>query len=277
MRKVYLVPNMITAFGLACGLFVIFKLVILHGDFDYYNVMRKAVLFLLLASFADFIDGAVARVMHAESKFGLQFDSLADSISFGVAPAVLLLKGYTLEPGLLSFSLAGSAMIYALCATLRLVRYNVQSEKSEGDLILVTAKNKHFTGLPVPAAAAGAISINLFFLSPFSSYLGFSEKTRIIILIFVMIFLGYFMVSRWKFPSLKALHFKVPSFHLAFFTGVFALFLLYGFLYYLPIALTVIAWGYILIALIFAIIRVIAGRKSQTLEEYEPDPEDEVE
>ena len=277
MKRVYLIPNMITAFGLACGLFVIFNITMLHGDYNYYSVMKKAVLFLLLASFADFIDGAIARVMHAETKFGVQFDSLADSVSFGVAPSVLLLKSFGFEPGLLSFSLAASSMIFSLCAILRLVRYNVQTERSEGDLIALTAKKKHFTGLPVPAAAAGAISLNLFFLSPFSTYFGFSQMTQGIILSSVMITLGSFMVSRWKFPSLKVLHYKVPSFHLAFFTVVFALFVLYGFFYYLPVALAVVAWGYIFLAVVLSVIRIIAGRKSKTLEDFEPEPEEEME
>jgi len=277
MKKLYLIPNMITAFGLACGLFVIFKVTMFHGEYSYYEETKKAVLFLLLAAFADFIDGAIARAMHAESEFGFHFDSLADTVSFGVAPSVLLLKSFAFEPGLLSFSLAASAMVYSLCATLRLVRYNVQSEKSSGDLIMVTAKKQNFTGLPVPAAAAGAISLNLFFLSPFSQFLAFSEITKSILLGVMMIFLGYFMVSRWKFPSLKMLHYKVPSFHLAFFTVLFALFLLYGFFYYLPIALTVVSWGYIILALVLSIIRLIAGRKSKTLEDFEPEPEEELE
>ena len=92
MRKIYLIPNIITAFGLACGLFVIFKINMVEPGSGIYTVLNTSALLLLVAAFADLLDGAVARAFHAESEFGVMFDSLADAISFGVAPSVLLLK-----------------------------------------------------------------------------------------------------------------------------------------------------------------------------------------
>ena len=90
MKRVYLVPNLITAFSLACGLFVIFKVNMLEPGSGDYEVVYASALLLLLAAVADFLDGAVARAFHAESEFGFVFDSLADAISFGVAPSVAL-------------------------------------------------------------------------------------------------------------------------------------------------------------------------------------------
>lgn len=89
-----------------------------------------------------------------------------------------------------------------------------------------------------------------------------------------MIILGYFMVSRWKFPSSKALHFRVPSFHLVSLTVIIAIFVIYGVLYFLPVMLAVVTWGYIILAWVLSLIRVIAGKKSKTLEDFEPEQED---
>jgi len=283
MKRVYLIPNMITAFGLACGLYVIFKVNMLEPGSGDYEVMLTSVILLLVAALADFIDGAIARAFRAESEFGVVFDSLADAISFGVAPSVLLLKSLSLQQGtLLAFFAAVGAMIFSLCGVLRLVRYSVQassvkehkgSHKAHKE---ISRDKPHFTGLPITAAAAAAVSINLFFLSSYSyEWFSWSFMTRSIILTCAMVVLGYFMVSRWKFPSLKILHIRVPSFHLAFLTVIFAVFLLYGIVNFFPVVLAIISWGYILLAGILSIIRIIAGKKSKTLADFEPEPEDD--
>lgn len=277
MKRIYLIPNMITAFGLACGLFVIFKVNMIEPGSGYFQVMTTSALFLLLAAVADFIDGAIARALKAESPFGVAFDSLADAISFGVAPSVLLLKSLSLEQGTtLSFFAATGAMIYSLCGILRLVRFNVQKEEAKSDTAKMASQNKHFSGLPIPAAAAAAISMNLLLLSHFPKFISMiSETSRAIFLSAIMIFLGYLMVSRWKFPSLKFLHFRIASFHLVWLTVLIAVFIFYGFLYYFPIVLLILSWGYIILALTLAIIRIIAGKKSKTLKDFEPDSDDE--
>ncbi len=277
MKRIYLIPNMITAFGLACGLFVIFKVNMIEPGSGYFQVMTTSALFLLLAAVADFVDGAVARVLKAESSFGGAFDSLADAISFGVAPSVLLLKSLSLEQGTtLSFFAATGAMIYSLCGILRLVRFNVQKEEAKSDESKLASKSKHFTGLPITAAAVAAISMNLLLLSHFPRFIGMiSETSRAVFLSTIMILLGYLMVSRWKFPSLKFLHFRVASFHLVWLTVLVAVFIFYGFLYYFHIVLLILSWGYIVLALILSLIRVIAGKKSKTLKDFEPDSDDE--
>jgi CDP-diacylglycerol---serine O-phosphatidyltransferase len=276
MKKLSLLPNFITAFGLACGLFVIFKVNMIEPGGCYFQVVKTSAIFLLLAAVADFIDGAVARVFKAESEFGFIFDSLADAVSFGVAPSVLMLKSLSLEQGtLFSFLSATGAMVFSLCGILRLVRFSVKTKQASGDIVEMSAMKKHFTGLPIPAGAAAAVSVNLFFLSPVAQIFPLSEEARVIILSSSMIFLGYLMVSRWKFPSLKALNFRVRSFQLAFLAVVIASVILYGILYYFSLIFFIASWGYVIVALIFAIIRVIAGKKSKTLQDFEPEPEDE--
>ena len=276
MKRVYLVPNIITAFNLACGLFVIFKINMVEPGMGDYEVVKISAILLLVAAFADFIDGALARAIHAETEFGVLFDTLADTVSFGVAPSVLMLKTLTLEQGsFLSFFAATGAMVYSLCGVLRLVRFNVKTAEAKGNVELQAAQKKHFTGLPIPASAAAAVSANLFFLSPlFLKWVGFSQVNRVIALSCIMILLGYLMVCRLKFPSLKVLHLKIPSFHLALLSVVSAVFVLYGILYFFAEILVILAWSYVLLALALSFIRLIMGKKSKTLEDFDPEPDD---
>lgn len=277
MKKAAFFPNVITAFGLACGLFVIFKNTLEPGAGDY-EVVQASAFLLLVAALADFIDGALARAMHAESEFGFVFDSLSDAISFGVAPSVLMLKTLSLEQGtFLSFFSATGAMVFSLCGVLRLVRYNVKAKEVPVDIESAKSQKKHFTGLPIPAAAISAISMNLLLLSPVvKKWIDPSQDDRGIFLTCIMIFLGYLMVCRLKFPSLKMLRFRIPSFHLAFLMVVGAVFVIYGILYFFAIILALVAWVYVAVSLVLSLIRLVAGKKSKTLEEFEPDddPED---
>lgn len=276
MKRVYLIPNIVTAFALACGLLVIFKINMLEPGSGDYEVVQTSAFLLLAAALADFMDGALARAIHAESEFGFVFDSLADAISFGVAPSVLMLKTLSLEQGtFLSFISATGAMIYSLCGVLRLVRFSVKATEAKGNAELAAAQKKHFTGLPIPMAAAAAVSANLFFLSSWAkAWIDLSKSDLAIIFTCVMVVLGYLMVCRLKFPSLKMLHFRIPSFHLAFFTVITAVFILYGILYFFALILAFSAWSYVALALILSLIRLIAGKKSKTLEEFEPEPDD---
>jgi len=272
MKRVYILPNLITAFGLACGLFVIFKVNMVEPGSGDYDVMLSSALLLLVAALADFVDGAIARAINAQSEFGVLFDSLADVVSFGVAPSVLMLKSLSLEQGtLLSFISATGAMIFSLCAVLRLVRFSVKATRSnekEDSL-------KHFTGLPIDAAAAASVSINLVILAPYiNEYFAISYVTRAVTLSITMGVLGYLMVSRLKFPSLKVLHFRIPSFHLAFFTVILSIFLLYGLFHYFAVVFFLISWGYILLALVLSLIRMFMGKKTKTLEDFDPDNEE---
>lgn len=244
-----------------------------------YSVLAAAAGILLLAALADLLDGAVARAMKAESEFGGLFDSLADAISFGVAPSVIALKSLSIQPGTeLSFLLTTAATIYSVCGVLRLVRFNIIASKAKGDIDMMEANKKNFTGLPIPAAAAAAVSGNMLLISDeFKRLFVISDETRAWIVILELIILGYFMVSRWKFPSLKALHIRVSSFQLVFATVVGAVVIFYGLMHHFGIVCFICAWGYLLVAWILSIIRIISGKKSKTLEDFEPESEDELE
>ncbi|MBA2368098.1 MAG: CDP-alcohol phosphatidyltransferase family protein [Candidatus Protochlamydia sp.] len=276
MKKIHLLPNVITAFGLSCGLFVIFKMNMTEVGEVTPKILTAVTAILLLAAIADLLDGAVARVIKAESDFGGLFDSLADAISFGVAPSVIILKSLSAPQGTqLSFLATMSAIIFSLCGVLRLVRFNVLAIEAKNNSELAVAHKKHFTGLPIPAAAAAAVSLNLFIFGgeiPFMNHMSAIFQTWILSM--MMIVLGYCMVSRWKFPSIKSLEIRVSSFSVVFLTGFAAVIILYGILNYSSLVFVIFSWGYIAVALILAIIRVIAGRKSKTLEDFEPEPDE---
>ncbi len=233
-----------------------------------YPILRASALLLLLAAAADVLDGAIARLMHAESEFGIIFDSLADAITFGVAPAVMMIKSLNLpgEEHRLALIAATSAMIYAICGVLRLARYSAKKSLSPAPLLEETwqrvAKYHIFVGLPIPAAAGAAVSAMLFLISPeIRELFSIEDTTRSIISICVMLILGYLMISRWRFPGINAFFLRVQSGLLIFATVVLSIVLFYGILYYFPVVFVVLAWGYLLTAWIIAIIHCITGRK----------------
>ncbi len=276
MKKVHLLPNVITAFALSCGLFVIFKMNVAVAGEATLELLTATAGLLILAGFADLLDGAVARAIKAESEFGGFFDSLADAITFGVGPSVIILKTLFLPVGSgLSFFLTTAAMVFSVSGVLRLVRFNVMNLEAKNNQTLIDANNKNFTGLPIPAAAAAAVSGNLFLVSnEFKSLFTISETIHAWILFGMLILLGYLMVSRWKFPSLKNLHIRVKSFQIVFLTVLSAGLIVYGILHHFAVVFFVMSWAYLIIALILSIIRLMSGHKSKTLEDFEPEPDD---
>lgn len=254
MRKFNLIPNAITAFGLCCGLFVIFKIFLNEGEGNLFIFIQSAVVLLFIAGLADLADGAVARLFKSESEFGGQFDSLSDAVTFGVAPPLLVLRSLpAVESSLMQILLTIAAMIYTLCGVLRLVRYNV-STKEPRPKETFQHKRRYFRGLPIPTGAALIVSTALLMISPFfEAYFVLSVQVRAIVMVAVMIFSGYFMLSRWPFPGLKTLQLRVPSFYLVFSVGVFAVLLLYGLLDHFALAFFMMTWGYFFSSFGFAL------------------------
>lgn len=279
MKRLPVLPNIITAFSLTCGLFVIFKMNMTPpGEVNLHSLSVTTGI-LLLAAFADFMDGAVARMLKAESAFGGIFDSLADAISFGVAPSVIVLKSLSITPGTpYSFLLTTGAMIFSMSGVLRLARYNVMALQAKNNPELEDSGNKNFTGLPIPGGAAAIVSLNLFLISEdLKLFASLSDVTRLWVLFVAMVVVGYFMISRLKFPSFKNLRIKVASFQMVFLTVIIAVLLFFGLLNYFPTTFLLISWVYVIVALILALIRVIAGRRNKALEDFEPEPDDELE
>ncbi|MBA3956882.1 MAG: CDP-alcohol phosphatidyltransferase family protein [Parachlamydiaceae bacterium] len=277
VKKFHLLPNVITAFGLCCGLFAIFKINMIEPGAVTKEVLEVVTGILLLAALADIFDGAIARAMKVESEFGGFFDCIADAITFGVAPSIIVLKSLSIPPLTeMSFLITAAAMVYTVCGVLRLVRFSVMSHEAAEDELLKAAQKKNFTGLPIPAAAAALISGNLFLVSSeLNRWVSVDAETRTWILFTQMIVLGYFMISRWKFPSLKALHVRVTSFRQVFLMVLVTVFVIfYGLMRHFSVAFVAVAWGYVIVAWILSIVRKISGNKSKTLEDFEPEPDE---
>ncbi len=194
-----MLPNLITLGGVFCG-FNAIRLVAHErpGDDDVY---RAAVL-LMFAMLFDLMDGRVARMTKTQSEFGLQLDSLADVISFGVAPAMLVYKWvlYRLPvPGLLV------AFLYVAAAAVRLARFNVLASRASG----ATAKpGRHIIGLPSPPSTGILVSLVVANHAA-GGLIGREEYT--IVLLCVTIGLSLLMVSNVRFRSFKDLRFDTGT------------------------------------------------------------------
>ena len=133
-----LVPSTLTLLALCCGVTAI--------RFGLADEWKTAVTFVIFAMILDMLDGRAARMLGADSRFGAQLDSLADLVSFGVAPGIIMYMWSLKEMGNAGWV---AALIFCACAAIRLARFNVESVRDEG----ATKGNPYFTGLPTPAAA----------------------------------------------------------------------------------------------------------------------------
>lgn len=180
-RGVYLLPNFCTTASLFCGFYSVVKS--LSGDFT------SAAWAILLAGIFDLLDGRLARLARAESQFGIEYDSLVDLASFGLAPGILI---YTWS--LHSLNKIGwlAAFLYFACGALRLARFNVQHQDVEHDF---------FQGLPIPVAAYVIATYVIFhqyyFVFPPDSSTGGALIAGITML------LAFLMVSTIRYRSMK--------------------------------------------------------------------------
>jgi CDP-diacylglycerol--serine O-phosphatidyltransferase len=202
--KIYFLPNLLTAGNLFCGFVALTKIVEADLSTGEYGPIKVALGFILLACIFDLFDGRVARMGGVESPFGREFDSLADLVSFGVAPAFLVHRvvmkdvfGSHMELG---WFLASA---YLICGAFRLARFNCLATMAG------TGGGKEFLGFPIPSAAGLVASLTLMIIQ-------FNEKERSLgnwkyILVAVMVFLSAMMVSTVKYPTFKGLGLRSSS------------------------------------------------------------------
>lgn len=238
--KIYLLPNLMTAGNLFCGFAAVLRIIeassLVAAGKSAGPLYYEAIAFILGACLFDLLDGRIARLGGQENAFGREFDSLADIVSFGVAPALLVyqivLRDFHNTGGWLI------AFFFLLCGGLRLARFNCVAQASE------QRADKDFQGFPIPAAAGLIASLTLLMLwiQADDREIGRWKFALPVLLIF----LSFMMFSRVRYPSFKGLswrtHRSLPAFlaliALLVFAAInyywmpaliFVAFLLYGF------------------------------------------------
>ncbi|MFH1038205.1 MAG: CDP-diacylglycerol--serine O-phosphatidyltransferase [PVC group bacterium] len=177
MKKIYILPNLFTTANIFCGVYSLS--LILRGVPELYP---RAAWFLLLAMIFDFIDGQLARLYRATTRFGVELDSLADFLSFGVVTTIL---AYRIVLERLGGFGVGIAFLYIVFCALRLARFNIQVNKEE---------KSDFKGLPSPVAAGVLLSFIIF-----NEHFGFGLE---MVIPFIMIVLSALMVTSLTYPTL---------------------------------------------------------------------------
>jgi CDP-diacylglycerol--serine O-phosphatidyltransferase len=177
-KGIFILPNLVTSSSLFCGFFAIISSI--QGRYE------AAAIAIVIAAVFDGLDGRIARFTKTTSFFGVEYDSLSDLVSFGVAPAVLAFL-WALQP----FGRLGwlAAFMYVICGALRLARFNVEKSNEQ---------SLNFKGLPIPAAACFLASMILYE----SSINGFSESRHIISIVIIYV-LSFLMVSSIRYMSFK--------------------------------------------------------------------------
>jgi CDP-diacylglycerol--serine O-phosphatidyltransferase len=177
-RGVFVLPSLATVGNIFCGYYAI--LATMHGNFG------PAAHAIGIAILLDSLDGFIARLTNSSTGFGLQLDSLADVISFGIAPSILaLVWGLSAVDPRLAWT---ATFTFIICGAMRLARFNIQS----GNL-------KHFVGLPIPAAGGAIAALVHFFADPIRNPLGSN------LMVAGVFFLAFLMISTLKYSSLKHL------------------------------------------------------------------------
>jgi CDP-diacylglycerol--serine O-phosphatidyltransferase len=211
MPKVYLLPNLLTAGNLFCGFMAILQIIqgslehsmtdsILGSD-HWIKCYERSLWFILGACICDLLDGRLARLGGKESAFGREFDSLADLVSFGLAPSLMVYK-IILADLPEDFRWVGSlvAFVYLVAGAMRLARFNVVSAQPHTD------GNKDFIGFSIPAAAGLVASITLFLLHFYKTDKEIGNWRYLLPVL--LLILSCMMYSRIRYPSFKNIDWK---------------------------------------------------------------------
>lgn len=188
-KSLFILPNLFTLSSVLCGFYAILLCAPDATNEDF----GRASLLIVFGMFFDTIDGRVARLTRTQSAIGLQLDSLADVISFGVAPAILVFRTSLNTLGTVGLLIA---FAYVACGALRLARFNVVSTAESG---APKKPGKYILGLPIPAAAG--ILVSLVVANTVTGKLPGSP----LLITAVVVALSFFMVSTVRFRSFKDL------------------------------------------------------------------------
>lgn len=183
-RAMFVLPNLFTLSSVFCGLYAIALISGTPGPQE----LSGACLAVFFGAFFDMADGRVARLTRTQSDFGMQLDSLADAVTFGVAPAMIVYKWGLSALGM--FGLA-TAFIYLGCGLIRLARFNVLAQHEEGT-------SSYFTGVPIPLAAGMLASVVMFHQQTLAE-----PAIKLTFVIGMTVALGMLMVSNVRYRNFK--------------------------------------------------------------------------
>lgn len=268
MPKVYLLPNLMTAGNLFCGFMAILQ--IIQGSLERHELATAgehwieryewSLWFILGACIFDLLDGRLARLGGKESAFGREFDSLADLVSFGLAPSLLVYKIILADlPD--DFRWVGGlvAFIYLVAGAMRLARFNIVAAQAQPD------SNKDFIGFSIPAAAGLVASITLFLLHFYKTDKEIGNWRYLLPLL--LIFLSCMMYSRIRYPSFKNIDWRAKRSLPQIILTIVVLVIVVKFYYY---SLAVIFLTY----LIYGFVRPFVSQRIRANIEEETDEED---
>ena len=177
-RGIYILPNLFTTTNMFLGFFAIVSTI--NDRFE------TAAIAIIGAGLFDMLDGKIARATNTTSNFGIEYDSLADLLSFGMAPALLIYKWSLIGMGRIGWL---AAFLYVVCGALRLARFNTQAGKISSDM---------FVGLPIPGGAGMAATTVWFCYR-----MGMQETVNSFLILFMLYSLSFLMVSTVKYHSFK--------------------------------------------------------------------------
>ena len=188
-RGIFILPNIFTTLNLFCGFYAVISIV--GGSFV------KASIAIIIAAVFDALDGKIARATKATSRFGVEYDSLADLISFGLAPGLMMYL-WVLQPlGRLGWL---AAFLFLACGALRLARFNSQAGSISSD---------YFVGLPIPAGAGMVATTVMLY-----HRLGIGGDANKVLMLIMLYCISFLMVSSIKYYSFKKPElFKKKSFN----------------------------------------------------------------
>jgi len=186
-QGIYLLPNLFTTGALFAGFYAV--IAAMRGDFESASI---AIFFALVF---DGLDGRIARLTNTSSKFGAEYDSLSDMVSFGVAPALVMFSWALGGLGKLGWS---AAFIYVACAALRLARFNTQID---------TADKNYFTGLASPAAAC--VIASTVWVCNDLGWVGENLPYEVSLLVALLTAaIGFLMIANFPYSSFKGIDFR---------------------------------------------------------------------
>jgi CDP-diacylglycerol--serine O-phosphatidyltransferase len=195
-KAMFVLPNLFTVSSIFLGFYA---LVLCSGDATPVQLYQAA-LAIFFAMFFDAFDGRVARMTKTQSDFGMQLDSLADVMSFGAAPGLLVYKWALAPLGFLGLFISFS---FAACGALRLARFNVLAMRGD------KGSSRFFVGLPIPLAAGTVVALVIAHYAEFQQNVGPTVQAPVAV---VVALLSFLMVSTVRYRTFKDAHLSVTSF-----------------------------------------------------------------